>query len=742
MTRITIFLSIIFTCQTLFAYENIITNIQIQGNVSVATSTILNAITTQIGDKYNTTKVDNDLKAIYKLGYFEDIKVDLTKEEKGLKLTFIVKEKPTVLKIKFEGIKELKEEEIAKEITLKIGSPISQKELKETIEKLTNFAKDKGFYFAKVDYRIEDDGKTVVFLINEGNQVKIKEVNIIGNKAFSTFRLKWEMTTSTGDFYKEKELKNDIEKLLFLYKTYGYPMVSIQKPEVFYDKEKKGIIINITISEGDIFRIEKITFSGNTIFTTSELQKMLTTKLGDIYNVKSIAIDRNNIKNAYFEKGYVTTSIIPYPNFDSKKATVEINFEIKEGGKSYIEKITISGNTKTKNKVILRELLFKVGDMFDGKKLEQSRQKLINLGFFEYVKFDILPGSEENKKVLNIEVKEGKTGNLIFSMAYGNKPGLFGTIEFTKNNLLGKGYSTNVKSEFGKRLLNYEIGFTDPYFRDTPTSVGFDIWDTTEKEGNEYTNKRRGGDIRVGRPIGVYNHIYFKYKYDKTAMLDVKSDAPTSIREWVEKWGDGRYVVSSSLAIRFVRDTKRGEDIIFHPTAGHKIELSNEFAGSFLGGDIDFYKPTFEGSWYIPSFWKFVLVLHTKLGLVTNLAKNGEIPDYEKFRIGGPYSVRGYKDRSIYPKVGGGNSMFIGNVEYRFPIGEGLFGCLFADVGNSWEETSDITSFSNLKYGLGLGIRFKSPIGPIRLDYAFGLSETPTHRKGEPEIHISFGSDF
>jgi len=741
MRQIAVFLITIFVAQVIFAQEDKITDIQIYGNESVATSTIFSVIKTQIGDKYDPIKVDNDLKAIYNLGYFSDIKVDLKKEEKGVKLVFMVKEKLTVSKIKFEGIKGLKEEDLKKEVTLKIGAPFSHAALQESIDKITNFAKDNGYYFAKVNYKIEDEGKIVTFLIDEGRKVKIKEINLFGNKAFSTFKLKWKMSTSTGDFYKEKELQEDIEKLLFFYETNGYPMITIQKPQVFYDKEKDGIIINITISEGDIFRIEEITFSGNTIFATKELNEMVKTKLGDVYNVKSIALDRNNIKDAYYGKGYVTASIIPYPEFNSKKRTVKINFKIKEGSKSYIEKIVISGNTKTKNNVILRELLFKEGDMFEGEKINQSRQKLINLGFFEQVKFDILPGSEGNKKILHIEVKEGKTGNLIFSAAYGNKPGLFGTIEFTKNNLYGKGYSAYIKSEFGKRLLDYEIGFTNPWFRDTPTSVGFDIWHTIEQE-DEYTNKRTGGAIRIGKSVGVYNDIYFKYKYDKTAMLNVKKDAPESIKDWVDKWGENRYVVSSSIAIRLVRNTKKGEEILFHPTSGYKVELSNEFAGGFLGGDIDFYKPTFEGSWYIPSWWKFVLALHTKLGLVTNLAKHKEIPDYEKFRIGGPYSVRGYSDRSIHPASGGGNSMLIGNAEYRFPIAEGLFGCLFTDLGNSWEKTSDITSFRELKYGVGFGIRFKSPIGPIRLDYAWGLTETPGHQKGAPEAHISFGSDF
>ncbi|MDI6736583.1 MAG: outer membrane protein assembly factor BamA [bacterium] len=731
----------ILFAQVLFAQENEITDILIQGNNSVATATIFSLIHSQIGDKYNLTTVDNDLKAIYNSGYFSDVSIDLKKEEHGLTLLFIVKEKPLISKIKFAGNKELKEDDLKKEITLKTGIPISQKDIRESIEKLTVLAKDNGHYFAKIDSKIEDEGKTVTFLIDEGKKIKIKELTLIGNNVFSAFKLKWKMTTSTGDFYKETQLQEDIEKLLFFYKTNGYPMVSIQKPGVVYDKEKDGIIININIEEGNLFKIKEINFSGNTIFKTEELKKMLTTKSGDSYSVKSIALDRNKIMDAYFEQGYVTTSVIPDAEFETKEATADIIYKIKEGGKSYLEKISVCGNTTTKEKVILRELLFKEGEMFDGKKVKQSRQRLINLGFFEQVKFDIRPGSEETKKVLDIEVKEGKTGNLIFSAAYGNKPGLFGTIEFTKKNLFGKGYSSSIKTEFGKNLLNYEFGFTDPWFRDTPTSVGFDIWRTTEKE-DEYTDKKRGGAIRIGRPLGSHNNIYFKYKYDKSAMVNVKADAPDSIIEWRDKWGDGNYVLSSSLAVRFVRNTKKGEEILFHPTAGYQIELSNEFAGGFLGGDVDFYKPTFEGSWYIPSWWEFVLALHTKLGLVTNLAKHEDIPDYEKFRIGGPYSVRGYNDRSIRPDSGGGESMLIGNVEYRFPIGKELFGCLFADVGNVWEKASKITSFGDLKYGTGFGLRFKSPIGPIRLDYAWGLSDAPGHQKGTPEIHISFGSFF
>ncbi|MEW6608441.1 MAG: outer membrane protein assembly factor BamA [bacterium] len=741
MRKVTFLLPIIFMTQVLFAQENNITNIQIEGNKTLATSTILGLIKTQIGDKYNPTKVDNDLKNIYNSGYFSDIKVELKKETEGLSIVFIVKEKSLVSKIKFEGIKELKEEDLKKEITVKTGAPLSLKDIKESITKLTDFARDKGYYLVKIDYRIDDEERIVSFLIEEGKEVKIKEINLLGNEAFSTFKLKWKMTTSTGDFYKEKELNEDIEKLLIFYKTNGYPMISIQKPEVSYAKEKGGIVININISEGDLFKIEKISFSGNTIFTDNELKELVKTKIGDIYNLRSIVVDGNNIKEAYFSKGYVTTLVIPEPEFNNKTALVNITYKIKEGGLSYIEKITISGNTHTKNKVILRELLLKEGEMFDGKKLKQSRQALINLGYFEFVKFDILPGSQEDKKILDIEVKEGKTGNLMFSTSYGNKPGLFGTIEFTKNNLWGKGYSTSIKSEFGKRLLNYEIGFTDPWFRDKPTSVGFDIWHTTEKE-DEYTNKKRGGAIRIGKPLGTHNRIDFKYKYDKTSMSSVKSDAPESIKDWVEKWGEGKYVLSSSLEISFKRNTKRGEEILFHPTAGYKIELSNEVAGGVLGGDIDFYKPTFEGSWFIPSWKEFILALHTKLGLVTNLAEHKEIPDYEKFRIGGPYSVRGYRDRSIYPSSGSGKSMLVGNVEYRHPIGKEIFGCLFVDVGNVWEDASDITSFKDLKYGAGLGIRFKSPVGPIRLDYAWGLSDAPGHFKGDPEAHISFGSYF
>ncbi|MEK7813528.1 MAG: BamA/TamA family outer membrane protein, partial [Candidatus Desantisbacteria bacterium] len=410
------------------------------------------------------------------------------------------------------------------------------------------------------------------------------------------------------------------------------------------------------------------------------------------------------------------------------------------------EKILITGNTKTKENVIRRELLVKDGSLFDGQNVRLSRQRLINLGYFEEVNFNIKTGTEEGKKVLDIDVKEGKTGTFLFSAGYGSQPGGFGSIECVLNNLKGKGYAMNIKGELGENITNYEFGFTNPWFRDRQpkTLVGIDSWHSSDKY-TDYTSIRRGGAIRTSRDTSKHNSLSCKYKYEEVSMRDMSANVSDSIKEWKTKWGE-KYVKTSGLNFRFVRNTKMGDDI-FNPDSGCFWDISQDLVGGILGGDVDYYKPTIDTTYYISSWWKFVLAVHSRFGIITKLNGNDTPPDYEKFRVGGHYSIRGYEERSIcsqdkYGKQEGGEAVFVGNIEYRFPIApKQLYGVLFADCGNVWKKTSDF-DFSELKYGAGIGIRINSPIGPIRMDYAWRLSDAPGQIKNDTKIHFGIGPSF
>lgn len=736
-----IFLVILFLALSINvqAETNKIKAIVIEGNTTIGSNTILEAIETKIGDKFSKQTIDKDIKAIYKLGYFSDINVDIRETTEGLDIAFIVVERPLAKKIIFAGNKEIKEEELKKEVSVAIAKPISLPKIKKSVNKLTSFYKDKGYYFVNISSEIKETEGIIIFNIQEGKKIKIQEINLSGNKSFSNFKLKWKMATGRGDIYKEEELQRDIEKLDVFYKSEGYPLISISQPEVTYDEKKKGLIINISISEGKQFKVQDVKIIGNTILSTKELFEAIKIKKGNIYNLVKISLDRETIKSMYLEKGYALVQVLPIPDMNTKESVISLVFKIQEGEICYIESIQISGNTTTKDKVIRREMLIKEGETYDGKKIRNSRQKLINLGFFEGVSITTLPGRQENKQILDVKVKEGRTGNIVLSAGYGNK-GLFGVVQVDKNNLFGKGWSTYLKAERGENLSNYEFGFTEPWFRDTPTSVGFDIWNKETKEGSSYTEKRIGSNIRVGRPWKTYNKIYLKYKYEEVKII-AGTTSDTSLKDWTDTWGE-KYVPGSSLSAQIVRNTKKGEDIL-NPSSGYEVSLSNEIYGGPLGGKINFYKPTIESSCFIPSWKKFTLALHINVGLVSRLYKEIDsaeknIPVYEKFKIGGPKSLRGYGERSIYPEnSNGGNAFLVGNIEYRYPLTDAMSSALFFDFGDCWDKGN-----LKMKYGTGIGIRFKTPIGPITLDYAWRLSDVLSQKKGDTEFHFSIGPPF
>ncbi|MBI4753386.1 outer membrane protein assembly factor BamA [Candidatus Desantisbacteria bacterium] len=465
-----------------------------------------------------------------------------------------------------------------------------------------------------------------------------------------------------------------------------------------------------------------------------------------IYNIIQISQDMQLINSLYAAMGYISCQVIPEEEVDAEAKTVFISFKIDEGKQAYIEKILICGNTKTKDNVIRRELLIKDGSLFDGQDVRLSRQRLINLGYFDEVNFNIKPGADEGKKVLEIDVKEGKTGTFLFSAGYGSQPGGFGSIECVLNNLRGRGYAMNLKGELGENITNYEFGFTNPWFRDIKpkTLVGIESWHTSDKY-TDYTSLRKGVALRTSRDTSKHNSLSCKYKYEEVSMRDMSAKVSDSIQDWKNKWGED-YVKTSGLNLRFIRNTKMGEDI-FNPDSGCFWDISSDLVGSILGGDIEYFKPTIDATYYIPSWWKFVFAVHSRFGIITKLNGEDAPPDYEKFRVGGHYSVRGYEERSISPQdvnknPKGGEAVFVGNIEYRFPIApKQLYGVLFADCGNVWEKTS-VVDFSELKAGAGIGLRINSPIGPIRMDYAWRLNDAPGQVKGETKIHFGIGPSF
>ncbi|PIP41913.1 outer membrane protein assembly factor BamA [Candidatus Desantisbacteria bacterium CG_4_8_14_3_um_filter_40_12] len=729
----------------------IITAITIVGNETVHEGIVLRAVSIKLGDSLDAKKVDADIRAIYKLGYFENVTASTEIIDAKVTLIFSVKERPMVGSITVTGSKEPSHEEIKKEITMKENTPYQQYQAKESVQKMLEYCQKQGYCYAEITHEVKSHSEKnkkvvdIVFHLDSKQLIKVKEITFL-NSTIPVRTLKRQIKTAKGGIYNKSELEIDSQRLVYYYKSKGYIQAIVSSPEVVYSKEKKGMIITIDIFEGNQFKVTGVEIKGNKLISEAEIRMKMKTAENALYNIIQISQDMQMINSLYASKGYISCQIIPEEEVDAETKTVFISFKIDEGSQAYIEKILITGNTKTKNNVIRRELLIKDGSLFDGQDVRLSRQRLINLGYFEEVNFNIKPGTDEGKKILEIDVKEGKTGTFLFSAGYGSQPGGFGSIECVLNNLKGKGYAMNLKGELGENITNYEFGFTNPWFRDIKpkTLVGIESWHTSDKY-TDYTSLRKGVALRTSRDTSKHNSLSCKYKYEEVSMRNMSANVSDSINDWKNKWGE-KYVKTSGLNLRFIRNTKMGEDI-FNPNSGCFWDISSDLVGSILGGDIEYFKPTIDVTYYIPSWWKFVLAVHSRFGIITKLNGEDAPPDYEKFRVGGHYSVRGYEERSICPQDNnknpeGGEAVFVGNLEYRFPIApKQLYGVLFADCGNVWKNTSGV-DFSGLKAGAGIGLRINSPIGPIRMDYAWRLNDVPGQVKGETKIHFGIGPSF
>ncbi|MCK4905417.1 outer membrane protein assembly factor BamA, partial [bacterium] len=418
-------------------------------------------------------------------------------------------------------------------------------------------------------------------------------------------------------------------------------------------------------------------------------------------------------------------------------------YHINEGPKIYVRLIKIAGNTKTKDNVIRRELTIKPGEAFDGKQIKRSREKLFNLGYFSDVKAYTEATDKPELRDLVFEVEETKTGALSFGLGYSSIEDLVGFVQLEQNNFdmgnppyfTGGGQKIRVKAKFGSLSEEYLLSFTEPYFLGYPLSVGFDLYDKMRR-WPVYDQRNHGGNIRVGKKLTDYVRLHTTYKHEGVEISDVSSDASDAIKD-----EEGKFT-TSSLTVDLIKDTR---DSVFIPTRGFLGSISTEYAGGFLGGDRNFTKNAGDATWFFPVIQKeeleHVISFRLRAGIAKEFADSDNVPINERFFLGGSDTIRGYPERSIGPQDEddnpiGGKSFLIANAEYTFPIWkQTIRGALFYDIGNTWEEPGGM-NFNDLVPGVGVGLRMQTPIGPVNLDYGYGIE------KNKGRLHFSMGYSF
>jgi len=727
-----------------------IESLQVKGNRRVESEAILAVVESQKGEKLDFDLLDEDLRSIYKMGFFKDVTLEAKDGTKGKIITFKVAEKPSIGKIFFEGNKKIKDEDLRKEASIKLYSILDLSEITQSINRLKELYRQKGYYDIVIKDKVLEIPKNEVSLtyeIEEGNKVYVKKIEFIGNDAFDDGDLKDVMETSKKSIFSwitdagkldNKRLEFDRHKLISFYSNAGYIRVRVGDPKISWDIEEKGLRITIEIIEGPQYKVGEVKIEGDLILPADALLKNVNIKKEKFYNREVVRKDSMTLREIYSDAGFAYADVSPLTRQDDRNHLVDITYRASKGQKVRIERINITGNTTTRDKVIRRELAVIEGEYFTGSGLKLSTQNLHRLGFFENVEVQTKKGSKEDLVVLDIDVKERPTGNLSLGAGYSAFDNVIGMFKLEENNFFGYGQRVSAALRIGARTQQFDIRFTEPWFLGKPISAGFDIF-KWRREYDEYTKDSLGGAVRFGFPLHRLHLDDFTrgsvaYVYDNSDIFDIGENAAREIKEMAGK------NVTSSITLGITRDST---DRLFNTSRGSLNRFTFQYAGGLLGGNVAFNKYEVTSAWHFPLFWETVFMVQGRVGYIQGRPEDGTLPIFHKYRIGGINTVRGFESFSISPidpltgdKIGGEKKLIF-NIEYRFPLlkEQGVIGVVFFDAGNVWREEQDY-SITDLRTSVGGGIRWYSPLGPLQIVYGINLDPRGDEESGLMDFAI------
>lgn len=722
----------------------LVDSVRVEGNQRIEQDAIFAVIRTRKGERLDHAKLDKDLRDIYRMGFFKDIRIELEEEQEGTAVVFRVVEKASISKIVFDGNKSMDDAKLKEEVGIKIYSLVDHNEIQQSINRLKEFYRQKGFYNVKIREELEqlpDNEVLLKYKIKEHEKVYITKIQFLGNKEFSDKKLKGLMETSERGFFSwitdsgyldKKKLEFDVHKLTSFYHYNGFIKARIAAPNVSFDKQE-GITITIEVYEGDQYSVNKVSIEGDLIRPVDELLELVQIGKKKIFDGEIVRNDVLMLRNIYADEGYAYAEIRPGTNEDAENFLVDIVYRISKRQKVRLERINITGNTVTRDKVIRRELKVIEGEYYSGEAIRRSEQNLQRLGFFENVEVKTKKGAGKDLMVLDIRIKERPTGSFSFGAGYSAVDSIIGTLQVTQNNLFGRGQKLSASLRLGGRSNQFDIGFTEPWLFDRPFSGNIRAykWD---REFDDYTNKAFGGMLSFGFPIykiDDFTRGWTKYGYENADISDINPDAAIIIKDMEGKSS------TSSITVGMSRNSTNRA---WNPTEGSINSFSFEYAGGLLGADNAYNKYTVRSAWFFPLPWSTSAMVQGRLGYLQKRS-GGELPVYKKFFLGGIDTVRGFEYDEISPhdpdtgdKIGG-EKMMCYNAEYRFPLvkEQGIIGLVFVDAGNVLESDESYT-FKGIRMSAGAGVRWYSPMGPLRLEWGYNLDK----KRGEPSSNFEF----
>ena len=720
-----------------------IDSVQVAGNRRVESEAVLAVVESKKGESLDDDTLDRDLRAIFSMGYFTDVAVQTQEGPSGAIVIFNVTEKPSIGSITFRGNKKIKTDDLSKEAGIKLYSIFNPADIRQSVNRIRDLYMQKGYYNVEIAEKIEDlpgNEVALIYEIEEGQKFHIRQIEFLGNTAFSDRALKKVMETSKKGIFSwitksglldEKKLETDLQRITVFYNNQGYIRAKAGDPKITY-KDEGDLIITIQIEEGDRYTVNKVTVEGDLIEPEEDLLKRVSIGKEKHFSREGVRRDVLALRSVYSNQGYAYADVGPIVNEDDKSRQVDIAYRITSGGKVRFERINIYGNSVTRDKVIRRELDVIEGEYFTGIGLTKSTERLQRLGFFEDLEIQTKKGSRDDLMILDINVKERPTGSFSIGAGYSGYEGAVGLLQVSQSNLFGRGQRLAASVRASTKTTQFDVRFTEPWLLDRRISAGIDLY-KWEQELDDYTRDSYGGALRFKVPTGLdeYTWATARYLYDNSTIKDVADIAAFPVREML---GDN---LTSSITLGMERDSK---DRPWNTSKGSENKLTVEYAGGFLGGDVYFNRYELTSAWFFPLFWDTNFMVQGRWGYVKQRT-GGKLPDFQKYRIGGIHSVRGYDWYDITltdPSTGepiGGEKMMVYNLEYRFPISkeQGVVGVLFFDAGNVFGKDDSFT-FSDIRMSAGPGLRWYSPLGPIRIEYGFVLNP----RTGDPSGNVEF----
>jgi outer membrane protein insertion porin family len=731
-------------------------DIKVEGTKKVEAEAVLEKLTIKKGVVLDNITLRNDIKAIYEMKYFEN--VEAHKEIKAGKnlLVIKIKEKPIISTIKFEGNDEIGDDDLKEQIKTKEYNILDVNTIKSDIQLLQKHYEEKGYYLATADYDLvknEHDSLDLVFKVSEFDKVRVKKIMFLGNSEIKDKDLKGFMQTQeeslfsglsgSGNF-KEFNFQTDIERLKYLYKTKGFLQVNIGNPQITVSEDKKWIFITIKVKEGPKFDVNNIFYNGELLFTEGEMKEKAKLSSGDTYSEEKLRQDIQMLTEMYQDKGYAFANVLRTLQIVPGENKVDINYSFEKGNIAYFGKVIIKGNSKTRDKVIRRELRVHEGMMYSGSLLRKSKENVNRLGFFEptSVIFNtVSPRGKDNILDVEISVKERQTGQISLGAGYSTATKGFFQASIAQNNFRGLGQNLNLNISVSESQKTYNLGFTEPYFMDSKWTAGADIYKTQNGLLSSFSSEKWGGDIRVGYPIAEYTRAFVTLRHEFTDIKAVRN--PT-----VDVDLENGVAATLKTSIRY---DKRNNT--FEPTKGFYGNVSLEYAG--LYGEQEWLKGTFEARAYKPIYEE--LILRTRL-LTEQLMKttSRDLPRTEKFQMGGSRNMRGYSYEDIGPRIlgkdlsteqerifnSGGQLSVLTTFELEHPLIKeaGLKWVLFYDAGNVFADASGIDGEYPLRQDYGFGFRWFSPIGVLRFEFGYPID--PEEGQEGQQFHFDIGQLF